>query len=155
MRQRLALHLLEVGLISANGVAWHVEPGQLVADEQSRIFAEQQTESESVVPYAHLERVYIFFRTHGDNIIHVPVGYIRLGVKVAVSLFAGLDFRLAEGDIFADISAALNEQTYLRRLDYSNSADRRRICEPAARDSYFERAVGAFENIFFRSRGEI
>lgn len=90
---------------------------------------------------------YIIFRTHGDNIIYVPVGYIRLGVKVAVSLFAGLDFRLAEGDIFADISASLNEQTYLRRLDYSNSADSCRICKSAARDSYFERAVGAFENI--------
>lgn len=77
----------------------------------------------------------------------MPVGYIRLGVKVAVSLFTGLDFRLAEGDICADISAALNEQTYFGRLDYSNSADRCRICKSAARDSYFERAVGAFENI--------
>ena len=147
MRQRLSLHLLEVGLISANGVAGHVELRQLVADKKPRIFAEEQTESESVVPYAHLERVYNFFRAYGDNIIHVPVGYIRLGVEVAVGLFAGLNFRLAECDIRADISAALNEQTYLRRLDYSNSADCRRICKLTARDGHFERAVGAFENI--------
>lgn len=144
MRQRLALHLFEVGLISANGVAGHVEPGQLVADKKPRIFAEQQTESESVVPYAHLERVYNFFRTHGDNIIHVPVGYIRLGVKVAVSLFAGLNFRLAEYGILAEIYPALNEQTDFGRLDYGNSADRRRICKFAAGDSHLKRAVGAF-----------
>ena len=89
----------------------------------------------------------------------MPVGYIRLGVKVAVSLFVGLDFRLAEGDIFANISAALNEQTYLRRLDYSNSADRRRICKFAAGDSHLESTVGAFENIavpiFDKFRGTV
>lgn len=144
MRQRLSLHLLEVGLISANGVAGHIEPRQLVGDEQPRILVKEQTESESVIPYAHLERVYNFFRAHGDNIIHVPVGNIRLGVEVAVGLFAGLNFRLAECDIRADIFAALNEQTDFGRLDYGNSADRRRICKFAAGDSHLKRAVGAF-----------
>ena len=91
--QRLALHLFEVRLISANRVAGHVELRRLVGDEQPCILVKEQSEAEAVVPYAHLERISEFFRAHGEDIIYVPVGDVRLGVKIAVSLFAGVDFR--------------------------------------------------------------
>ena len=88
MRQRLSLHLLEVGLISANGVAGHVELRRLVGDEQPRILVKEQSEAEAVISYAHLERISEFFRAHGEDIIYVPVGDVSLGVGVAPYFFS-------------------------------------------------------------------
>ena len=86
--QRLALHLFEVRLISANRVAGHVELRRLVGDEQPCILVKEQSEAEAVVPYANLERISEFFRAHGEDIIYVPVGDVSLGVGVAPYFFS-------------------------------------------------------------------
>ncbi len=49
-RQCLSLHLLEVGLISANGVAGHIETRQLVADKVTPSPHRRADGIESVVP---------------------------------------------------------------------------------------------------------